>query len=80
MGENGVRNGVVWKAIYREGVVAQSVSTLNAVKDQEFMCGAKTKTSDKRVMCGANHRPNDSDAVWIHKESELYNPEIYDSS
>jgi len=49
------------------------------------MCGAKTKTSDKRVMCGADHRPKDSAAVWIivsrlHKDSGLYNPEIYDSS
>ena len=32
MGENGVRNGMVWKAIYREGMIAWSVSTLNAVK------------------------------------------------
>jgi len=32
MGENDMRSGVVWKAIYREGMVAWSVSTLNAVK------------------------------------------------
>ena len=33
-GREWLRNGVVWKTIYWEGIIAWSVSTLNAVKNR----------------------------------------------
>jgi len=54
VGEDGVRNGGVWKVIYREGGSKNGWEVINAVKKR-----GKTRffdlTTDKT--CGANHRP-----------------------
>ena len=54
MGEDDVRNGGVWKVIYREGGSKNGWEVINAVKKRGKIRFFDL-TTDKT--CGANHRP-----------------------
>ena len=56
-----MRNGGVWKGIYREGWVKNGWEAINAVKKRgktRFVdLTTEKKTFEKRFACGADHQP-----------------------
>ena len=60
VGEDGVRNGGVWKTIYREGGSKNGWKAINVVKKRgktRFLdLTNDKKTLEKHFACGADHR------------------------
>ena len=56
MGEDGVRNGGVWKTIYREGGSKNCWEAINVVKKRGKARFLDLTTDKKRFACGADHR------------------------
>jgi len=57
VGEDGVRNGGVWKAIYRESGSKNGWEVINVVKKRGKTRFLDLTTDKKCFACGADHRP-----------------------